>query len=97
MFLDLVCEHFDFVPTQIKDRVALMEHEVDRNTNMLRCLVRDKTYHRNSLDEFFDERRLSIFHFLLPFLSGFGFSSSHLSNGEPMLTIDMNNTIIHFK
>lgn len=46
----------------------------------------DNTYHRNSLDEFLDDRRLSNFHFLLPFLSGFGFSSSHLSNGEPMVT-----------
>lgn len=44
------------------------------------------TYHRNSLEEFFEERLLSIFHFLLPFLSGF--SSSHLSNGEPMVTGD---------
>lgn len=40
----------------------------------------DNTYHRNSLEEFFEERLLSIFHFRLPFLSGF--SSSHLSKGE---------------
>jgi len=42
------------------------------------------TYHKSSLDEFFEERRLSNFHFLLPFLSGLGLSSSHLSN-EPMV------------
>ena len=48
------------------------------------------TYHRNSLDEFLDERRLSVFHFRLPFRSGF--SSSHLSSGEPMVTGDSDNT-----
>lgn len=52
--------------------------------------AQDNTYHRNSLDEFLEERRLSIFHFLLPFLSGLGFSSSHLSSGEPMVTGDIN-------
>lgn len=46
------------------------------------------TYHRNSLEQFLDERRLSNFHFLLPFLSGLGFNSSHLSKGEAMLTED---------
>lgn len=46
------------------------------------------TYHRNSLEEFLEERRLSSFHFLLPFLSQLRFSSSHLSSGEPMLTGD---------
>ena len=51
------------------------------------------TYHRNSLDEFFEERRLSNFHFLLPFLSELEFSSSHLSSGEPMFTGDSNNII----
>lgn len=45
----------------------------------------DSAYHRNSLEEFFDERRLSSFHFLFPFLSGLGFNSSHLSNGESMI------------
>lgn len=53
----------------------------------------DDTYHRNSLDEFLEERRLSSFHFLLPFLSGLGFSSSHLSSGEPMVTGDINEII----
>lgn len=48
------------------------------------------TYHRNSLDEFLEERRLSSFHFLLPFLSGLGFNSSHLSS-EPIVTGDSNN------
>lgn len=50
----------------------------------------DSTYHRNSLDEFLEERRLSSFHFLLPFLSGLMFSSSHLSNGEPTVTGESN-------
>lgn len=49
-----------------------------------------RTYHRNSLDEFLEERRLSSFHFLLPFLSGLGFNSSHLSS-EPIVTGDSNN------
>lgn len=46
------------------------------------------THHRNSLEEFLEERLLSSFHFLLPFLSVLRLSSSHLSRGEPMLTVD---------
>lgn len=49
-----------------------------------------RTYHRNSLEEFLEERRLSSFHFLLAFLSGLGFNSSHLSS-EPIVTGDSNN------
>lgn len=51
-------------------------------------IVSTSTYQRNSLDEFLEERRLSSFHFLLPFLSEFEFNSSHLSNDEPMVTDD---------
>lgn len=46
------------------------------------------THQRNSLEEFLEERRLSSFHFLLPFLSGLMFSSSHLSRVEQIVTDD---------
>lgn len=55
--------------------------------------VQANTYHRNSLEEFLEERRLSSFHFLLPFLSGLMLSSSHLSNGEPIVTGGSNKII----
>lgn len=44
----------------------------------------ENTYHRNSFEEFLDERRLSNFHFLFPL----GFSSSHLSSVDVMFTGD---------
>lgn len=46
------------------------------------------THQRNSLEEFLEERRLSSFHFLLPFFSGLMFNSSHLSRVEQMVTVD---------
>ena len=60
--------------------VILMD---DTKCGPLNNACSENTYQRNSLDEFLDERRLSNFHFLLPFLSGLGFSSSHLSNVKP--------------
>lgn len=48
---------------------------------------RAATYHTNS-PEFFDERLLSSFHFLLPFRSGCGLSSSHLSNEDGTATVN---------
>lgn len=50
------------------------------------------THQRNSLEEFLEERRLSSFHFLLPFFSGLMFNSSHLSRVEQMVTVDRVNT-----
>lgn len=50
------------------------------------------THQRNSLEEFLEERRLSSFHFLLPFFSGLMFNSSHLSRVEQMVTVERVNT-----
>lgn len=50
------------------------------------------THQRNSSEEFLEERRLSSFHFLLPFFSGLMFNSSHLSRVEQMVTDDRVDT-----
>lgn len=48
---------------------------------------RAAAYHTNS-PEFFDERLLSSFHFLLPFRSGCRLSSSHLSKEDGTATVN---------
>lgn len=74
-----------------------MDSVLIQNPNLLLMPGEDNTYHRNSVDEFLDERRLSNIHFLLPFLSGLGFNSSHLSSGEPMVTGDSNKITTNHK
>ena len=82
---------------EIKNKIFSMDRGLIQNAAMQLMPDEDNTYHRNSLDEFLDERRLSNFHFLLPFLSGLGFNSSHLSSGEPMVTGDRNKIITNHK